>query len=102
MSDEKFIQESIQLESSKQNHRLFRNNSGACKDSTGRMIFYGLGNISKKSNAEYKSSDLIGFMPITITPEMVGKKVAVLLLQRSKNLIGNICLQIGKWHKRNS
>lgn len=81
---ESSVQQDIQLEATKQNHRLFRNNSGACKDSTGRMIFYGLGNISKKSNAEYKSSDLIGFMPITITPEMVGKKVAVFIAAEVK------------------
>lgn len=84
MSDEKFIQESIQLESSKQNHKLFINSSGAFQDSTGRLVRFGLGNISKKSNAEYKSSDLIGFMPITITPEMVGKKVAVFIAAEVK------------------
>ena len=48
------------------------------------MIFYGLGNISKKSNAEYKSSDLIGFMPVIITKEMVGKKVAVFIAAEVK------------------
>ena len=81
---ESVIQQDVQIESSKLSHRLFRNNSGSFKDQTGRQVFFGLGNISKKSNAEYKSSDLIGFMPVIITKEMVGKKVAVFIAAEVK------------------
>ena len=56
---------------------MFRNNSGAYKDATGRVVFYGLGVISSQQNKYFKSSDLIGFTPITITPDMVGRKMAV-------------------------
>lgn len=84
MSDEKSIQESIQIQSSKLSHRLFINSSGAFQDSTGRLVRFGLGNISKKSNDEYKSSDLIGFMPVIITKEMVGKKVAIFIAAEVK------------------
>jgi hypothetical protein len=48
--------------------RLFRNNTGAIKDQTGRLVRFGLCK---------GSSDLIGFKPVTITPEMVGRQVAV-------------------------
>jgi hypothetical protein len=56
---------------------LWRNNSGACRDETGRLIRYGLGNDSKKVNDHIKSSDLIGFQEVRITPSMVGCKLAV-------------------------
>lgn len=43
------------------------------------MVRYGLGNESKAINAAIKSADLIGWKTITITPDMVGKQVAVFL-----------------------
>lgn len=52
--------------------QIWRNNSGACTDDTGRLIRYGLGNDSAQLNAQIKSSDLIGITPVQITPEMVG------------------------------
>ncbi len=42
---------------------VWRNNSGACKDETGRQIRYGLGNDSAALNKVVKSSDLIGIAP---------------------------------------
>jgi len=42
---------------------LWRNNSGATFDQTGRMIRYGLGNDSAKLSRDYKSSDLVGIGP---------------------------------------
>lgn len=75
MSDEKNIQESIQIEASKLGNKLFINTSGAFQDQTGRLIRFGLGHVTK--NNHFKSSDLIGFTPIVITPEMVGRKIAV-------------------------
>lgn len=46
------------------NGQIWRNNSGACTDDTGRLIRYGLGNDSAQLNAEIKSSDLIGITPV--------------------------------------
>lgn len=48
---------------------MFRNNVGAYRDETGRVIRYGVGNPG--------GSDLIGWTPITITSDMVGRTVAV-------------------------
>lgn len=56
---------------------LLRNNSGALTDSTGRTVRYGLGAYSKKHDERIKSSDEIGFTRVLITPQMVGKTVAV-------------------------
>jgi hypothetical protein len=51
--------------------RLWRNNCGALKDAEGRLIRYGVANPG--------GSDLIGWRSITVTPDMVGQKLAVFL-----------------------
>lgn len=71
------LQQQIQLEGVKHGCQTMRNNSGAFKTPEGRWVRFGLGNISKKHGDKIKSSDLIGFTRVTITPEMVGKTVAV-------------------------
>lgn len=71
------VQDQITLHAPYVNSLLLRNNSGAFKDETGRLVRFGLGNVSKKANDTMKSSDLIGVTEVTITPEMVGKKVAI-------------------------
>ncbi|CAH9015195.1 putative holliday junction resolvase [Vibrio phage 142E35-1] len=58
--------------------KMFRNNSGMLTNpDTGVPVRFGLGNESAKLNKELKSGDLVGFSEITVTPEMVGKKIAV-------------------------
>lgn len=68
----------VRLKASSLGYRLLRNNSGALLDQDGRLVRFGWGNESKKINAEFKTGDLLGGLPLIITPEMVGKKVAVL------------------------
>ena len=75
MKSESEIQQEIQLESPKHGVTLLRNNSGAFKDETGRLIRYGLGHTS--NNQPFKSSDLIGWTEVLITPKMVGTRVAI-------------------------
>jgi hypothetical protein len=48
--------------------RLFRNTVGVLQDKKGNFISVGLGN---------GTSDLIGWRSTTITPDMVGQRVAV-------------------------
>jgi len=62
------VQQEIQLDMSANGHRAFRNNNGVLRDREGTYIAYGMGN---------GTSDLIGFTSIKITPEMVGKRVAI-------------------------
>lgn len=56
--------------------KLFRNNSGAIKYLR-RQVRFGLGNVSKKLWDQWKTSDLIGYTVIAITPDMVGRQIAV-------------------------
>jgi len=67
-SNEASVQNKIRLAFGNGDTRLFRNNTGALTDIHGRLVTFGLCR---------GSSDLIGFRSIEITPEMVGKKLAV-------------------------
>lgn len=64
---------------------LWRNNSGALPDKTGRIVRFGLGNDSAKLNAVWKSSDLIGILPVTVTPEMVGLRLGIFVAVDAKS-----------------
>ena len=77
MTPEAIVQDDVECLASSFSSRLLRNNSGALQNSDKVWVRYGLGNISKKLNQKLKSSDLIGWTSITITKEMVGRKVAV-------------------------
>lgn len=48
--------------------RLFRNNVGVLRDAKGRPVSFGL---------HPGSSDLIGYRTVTVTPDMVGQRLAV-------------------------
>lgn len=77
MKDESTVSQEIQIQAMHHKCNLMRNNSGACIDDTGRLVRYGLGNISKAQTALIASSDLIGITKIVITPEMVGQTVGI-------------------------
>src|SRR5690606_36770808 len=77
MRSESEIQQLIQMEAMKYDCTLMRNNSGSFKDSTGRAVRFGLGNVSKKHSLKSKSSDLIGITRVVVTSDMVGKTIGV-------------------------
>jgi hypothetical protein len=62
----------VRLEASRLGYRLFRNNTGAFQDESGRWIRYGLANDSKRMNESMKSSDLIGIGP---TGQFVAREI---------------------------
>lgn len=62
------VQQLVRMELSKLGAVSYRNNVGVLKDENGRPVRYGLCN---------GSSDLIGYTPVEITPDMVGQKLAV-------------------------
>jgi len=77
MKDESTVQQEVQIEARYYNCTLLRNNSGALKDVDGRLVRYGLGNVSKQHNDNFKSSDLIGITSVVVTPSMVGQTIGI-------------------------
>lgn len=78
MASEAAIQQLVRVEHCQATRgQIWRNNSGACTDQTGRLVRYGLGNDSAQLNKAVKSSDLIGITPTLITPAMVGYTLGV-------------------------
>lgn len=65
---EKDIERTLILHASQCGSTMFKNNVGMYTDQRGNVIRYGLCK---------GSSDLIGWTPVTITEDMVGKKLAV-------------------------
>tara|TARA_R110000850_G_scaffold391_1_gene2246 strand:+ start:27 stop:449 length:423 start_codon:yes stop_codon:yes gene_type:complete len=76
----------VRLAANKQGCRLFRNNSGVAYDDSGRPVFFGLGNLGKKSKEDIRTPDDVGWCSVTVTPDMVGKKLAVFVAIDSKKL----------------
>lgn len=62
--------------------RLFRNNQGIATFSGGQRVKYGLANPG--------GSDLIGLTTVTVTPDMVGSKLAVFTALEVKTPTGRI------------
>jgi len=80
VSENKIMRE-CQIEVSNLGARVFRNNVGLLTLADGRKIRVGLC---------VGSSDLIGWKPITITPDMIGKQVAVFLAIEVKGQRGRV------------
>lgn len=67
MSEAKYMNQ-IQLAAARAGTVLYRNNVGMAQDASGRWVKFGLAT---------GSADLIGWTPVTITQEHVGKTLAV-------------------------
>lgn len=82
MKSEAVVQSEIRAAAGARGILLWRNNVGACKDDTGRIIRYGLGNDSAQVQRRLKSSDLIGLVKMSYDThhgdtELVGRFLAV-------------------------
>ena len=76
------VQKQIMLAVSESGCTVFRNNIGVHKTEDGRFIRYGVGSPG--------GSDLIGWKSVTITPDMVGKKVALFTAVEVKTKTGRV------------
>jgi hypothetical protein len=85
---EQSIQQHIRVACSRDNCRLFRNNCGVLRDQRGVPVRYGL---------QTGSSDLIGWRTTTITPEMVGQRVAVFTSIEVKSTTGRVRQEQQQW-----
>lgn len=78
MSESRIMRE-IMLAVSAAGSRIFRNNVGLFFTKDGRPVRCGL---------TKGSSDLIGWTPVTVTPDMVGSKIAVFTAIETKSKSG--------------
>lgn len=74
---EGYVQSIVRAEAPHHRVRLFRNNVGAGTLENGSFIRWGLANDSEDVNKVLKSSDLIGWGPLTITDRMVNTVINV-------------------------
>ena len=88
MGSEQQIQQHIRLALSTGSVRLFRNNTGTLYDRQGRPVQFGLAK---------GSADLIGWTTRTITPEMVGQRVAVFTSLEVKAERGRVSPEQRQW-----
>lgn len=75
--NERDVQAAVRLEYARRGYRLWRNNSGVMIAANGQAVRYGLANDSKALNEQIKSSDLIGWRPVTVTLGHVGLTLAL-------------------------
>lgn len=83
-SSEAYAQSLVRQEAADKGLHLWRNNVGVLKDERGRPVRFGLANESKQINEVLKSSDLIGWRPVLITPDMVGRTIAQFVSRECK------------------
>lgn len=69
--------------------RAFRNNCGVARFPNGSVVKYGLA---------VGSADLIGWRTVTITPDMVGRQVAVFMSIECKSAKGRVREAQEAWH----
>lgn len=87
---EQSIQQLIRLKLSNGSVRLLRNNTGVLQDKNGRPVQFGLAK---------GSADLIGWKTVTVTPEMVGQRVAVFTSIEVKTATGRLRPEQEQWMK---
>lgn len=78
------VQNLVRLEAGAKGIHLWRNNVGVLRDERGVPVRFGLANDNPKLNAKLKSSDLIGWRPVTIAPHHVGKLIAQFVARECK------------------
>jgi hypothetical protein len=84
MMNEKAVQNNELIKISRLGGVAWRNNSGVAVDASGNYVRFGLANTSDTVNKNLKSSDLIGIMPVVVTPDMVGQIVGVFYAREVK------------------
>jgi hypothetical protein len=85
---EQRIQQEIRLAISHGDTKVFRNNTGTLKDANGRPVQFGLCK---------GSADLIGWRTVTVTPDMVGQRIAVFLSIEVKTPTGRLRPEQQQW-----
>jgi hypothetical protein len=85
---EQAIMQRVALEATRKGWRVFRNNVGVLLDQRGVPVRYGL---------MVGSGDLIGWRPVTITPDMVGQQLAQFVSLEVKGPRGRMSPEQARW-----
>lgn len=85
---EQAVMQRVAIEATRKGWRVFRNNVGVLTDPRGVPVRYGL---------MVGSGDLIGWRPVTITPEMVGQTIAQFVSLEVKGPKGRISEAQRRW-----
>jgi hypothetical protein len=85
---EQRIQQEIRLAISHGDTKVFRNNTGTLRDQNGRPVQFGLCK---------GSADLIGWRTVTVTPDMVGQRLAVFTSIEVKTPTGRLRPEQQQW-----
>lgn len=78
------VQARVRLEAAQKGVFLWRNQSGAMQNETGRLVRFGLCNDSKAMNEHIKSADLVGIRPVVITSRHVGHTIGQFVAREVK------------------
>lgn len=89
MTESRILSE-IRLAAARLKWKLWRNNRGAAKTETGSYVRFGLANDSAALGRELQSADLVGWRVVTITPDMVGQRIAQFVSVEVKTPTGHI------------
>jgi len=91
--NETAIQQHIRLALGKLRHvRMFRNNVGKLPDPrTGRWVEFGVGGTG--------AADLLGWRTVTVTPEMVGQRLAQFVSLEVKTTTGRVRPEQENWRR---
>jgi hypothetical protein len=95
--NEAYVQSFLRLQLGREGYKLWRNNVGVLKDKNGRPVRYGLANETPAMNRAFKSGDLVGWRPVLITPEMVGKLLAQFVSLEAKRPKGRVMEAQERW-----
>lgn len=79
------VQQQVRLAMARLGGLPMRNNVGVAVDDNGRYVRYGLMNESKQQNEKFKSSDIVGPIPIVIQPHHVGQTIGVFSVLECKH-----------------
>ena len=91
--NETAIQQHIRLALGRLRHvRMFRNNVGKLPDPrTGRWVEFGVGGTG--------AADLLGWRTVTVTPEMVGQRLAQFVSLEVKTATGRVRPEQENWRR---
>jgi hypothetical protein len=85
---EQAVMQRVALEATRKGWRVFRNNVGVLMDQRGVPVRYGL---------MVGSGDLIGWRPVTITPDMVGQTIGQFVSLEVKGPRGQVSEAQQRW-----